>query len=160
MYSVDLNVFEYDDFRMFLKNSVQQLRIQGADFSYRKFSQAAGFTSPNFLILLMKGERNLSDESAAKIAIAFGLEKLAKNFFVSLVKYNQAKTHDDKFILAQELMKLRSKNKLYFIGQNEFEYYSHWTNIAIRELLLINPELCAEQIARRLSPQQKQSDAC
>jgi uncharacterized protein (TIGR02147 family) len=158
VYSVDLNIFEYDDFRKFLKNSVEQLRAQGSDFSYRKFSQLAGFSSPNFLILLMKGERNLSQDSASKIANAFGLEKVAKNFFVSLVKYNQAKTHEDKFILAQELIKLRSKNKLYFIGQNEFEYYSHWINIAIRELLLINSNLTVVEIANQLSPPQKISD--
>lgn len=158
MYSVHLNIFEFDDFRTYLKSSVQLLRDQGSDFSFRKFSATAGFTSPNFLILLMKGERNLSEESALKIAAAFGLEKLEKNFFVSLVKYNQAKNSSEKFLLATELLKLRSKNKLYFIRSNEFEYYSQWINIAIRELLLIEPKIMAAEIAERLSPKQRIQD--
>lgn len=158
MYSVNLKVFEFDDFRNYLKCSVQSLRDQGADFSFRKFSATAGFASPNFLILLIKGERNLSNEGASKIANAFGLENLEKNFFVQLVKYNQAKTSAEKYLLAGELLKLRSKNKLYFIRSSEFEYYSFWINIAIRELVLIEPKITASEIAERLSPQQKFQD--
>ncbi len=163
MYSVDLNIFVFDDFRVYLKRSVQCLRDQsaaglGSEFSFRKFSATAGFTSPNFLILLMKGERNLSEESAVKIAAAFGLEKLQKTFFISLVKYNQAKTSSEKYLLAGELLKLRSKNNLYFIRSSEFEYYSYWINIAIRELILIEPQLTALQMADRLSPKQKLHD--
>lgn len=158
MYSVNLNIFEFDDFRAYLKRSVEILREQGSDFSFRKFSAAAGFTSPNFLILLMKGERNLSKESALKIATTFGLENHQKNFFVSLVQYNQAKDSTEKFNYAQELVKLKSKNQLYFINENQFQYYSHWINIAIRELVQSHPDLRAEQIADRLSPKQRVSD--
>lgn len=106
----------------------------------------------------MIGERNLSKESALKIASTFGLENHQKNFFVSLVQYNQAKDSSEKFTHAQELVKLKSKNQLYFITENQFQYYSQWINIAIREILQIDPTLKPEQICHRLSPSQKLAD--
>lgn len=135
---------------------MEQIRNQKElDFSFRKFSAVAGFSSPNFLILLIKGERNLSAESATKIAAAFGLAQAEKNFFVSLVQYNQAKDSNEKYNWAFELVKLKAKTKLSFISEKQFEYYSHWSNVAIRELLQFQPHLNIEQIAQRLCPAQK-----
>lgn len=156
MYSTNLNIYDYDNFRNFLKDSVEQVRnLIGPEFSYRKFSAVAGFSSPNFLILLIKGERNLSAESATKIATAFGLAQPEKNFFVSLVQYNQAKDSKERYNWAFELVKLKAKTKLTFISEKQFEYYSHWSNVAIRELLQFQPYLTIQQIAQRLSPVQK-----
>lgn len=155
MYSVQLDILGYDNFRVFLKDSVEELRQQKDVFSYRKFSLAAGFSSPNFLILLIKGERNLSEQGAMKIARALGLDSLRRQFFISLVQYNQTSSPTDRFNCAQTLRKLKSKSKLSFIEDAQFDYYTSWTHVAIRECLLIDPCLSEEQIAGRLRPKAK-----
>lgn len=156
MYSTSINIFEYDNFRSFLKDSVAQIRKKyGDEFSYRKFSALAGFASPNFLILLMKGERNLSADGAEKIAKAFGLQGFEKGYFLGLVKFNQAKGSTEKYESAFELVKLKTKTNISILSEQQFTYYSHWSNIAIRELLLFQKNLSSREIACRLCPPQK-----
>jgi uncharacterized protein (TIGR02147 family) len=155
MYSIELDIFQYDNFRVFLKDSVEELRQHKDLFSYRKFSMAAGFSSPNFLILLIKGDRNLSEQGALKIATAFGLENLKQQFFLSLVHYTQASSPSEKFIWAQTLLKIKTKANLSFIEEAQFDYYTSWIHVAIRELLLVHPHLSDEVIASRLCPQVK-----
>ena len=151
-YSNNLDIYKYEDYRSYLKDATESARVVHQDFSFRNFSKSAGFTSPNFLILLMNGKRNLSDDGSKKIAKAFGLKDRDLDFFCSLVQYNQAKDSVQKYSYASELIKLKSLKGLYFIEEAQFSYYSSWINIAIRELLTLDPSLSAEEIAFRLSP--------
>jgi uncharacterized protein (TIGR02147 family) len=155
MYSVQLDVFRYDNFRDYLRDSVEELRQHKDLFSYRKFSSAAGFSSPNFLILLIKGERNLSEQGAMKIAKAFGLDQLRQQFFWNLVQFNQARSPSERFQCAQSLLKIKSKSNLSFIEEDQFDYYTSWRHVAIRELLLLKPGITVEKIASRLRPKVK-----
>ncbi len=158
VYSTNILIFDYDNYRKYLQDVFEDLKKQetsGAPaFSHRKFAKTAGFSSPNFVWLLIKGDRNLSTESALKIAKAFRLTKIETQFFTTLVQYNQAINNQDKFQFASALVQLRSQRGLDSEPDQKFRYYSHWIHIAIRELLLIEPQLEMEQIAKRLSPPQ------
>lgn len=158
MYSITTDIFAYDDFRAFLKDTVAELREQKDLFSYRKFSMAAGFSSPNYLILLIKGERNLSESGAQKIAQVFSLDKHRHQFFLNLVQYNQAKSLSERSNIAQTLLKIKSKSQLHFIEDAQFEYFTSWIHVAIRELLLIDQELDIDSISVRLRPRVKTED--
>lgn len=153
MYSTTCDVFQYHDFRAYLKDAVEDLRLQCVGFSHRNFAKVAGLGSPNFLILLSKGERNLSKRTAAKIAKAFGLDSMQIKFFENLVMYNQAKLADEKISYATEIVKIRSQLGSYQLQCTEFHYYQDWYNIAIKELIEIHPGITADEILNHLSPQ-------
>ncbi len=155
MYSTTLNIYDYDNFRVYLKDAVADVKKIGLDFSYRKFSNLAGFSSPNFLILLIKGERNLSDLSAAQIAKAFGLDQIQAHFFRLLVGFNQSKTITEKSTFAKELAKIKSKLNTYSLAENQFDYYSDWVHAVVRELLILNPRLSTAEISQMIQPRQK-----
>ena len=62
---------DYDDYRAYLSELIDFLRTSKRGFSFRRFSKRAGYQSPNFLKLVIDGQRNLSDDSIAKFAGAF-----------------------------------------------------------------------------------------
>lgn len=157
MYSTAVNVLHYEDFRQYLKAAVEDLRLRG-QFSYRKFSAHAGFSSPNFLLLLIQGERNLSDEGALKLGAAFGLKGLKLNFFKDLVRFNQCTQPAERFEFSQNLLKFKAKLNIHFIEDEKTEYFKKWVHVAIRELLLISPTLTTDEITRRLKPTVKKSE--
>jgi len=65
-------------------------------FSYRYFSRKAGYNSPNFLKLVIDGERNISTDSIERFADALGLTLSERRFFANLVAFNQAETAEEK----------------------------------------------------------------
>jgi uncharacterized protein (TIGR02147 family) len=57
------NIYNFSDYRDFLKDRYRQLKEADSLFSFRYFSKEAGFGSPNYLKLVMDGKRNLSTEA-------------------------------------------------------------------------------------------------
>lgn len=58
-------------------------------YNYSHFSATADIRSPNYLRLVIEGQRNLSEEMAVKFAKAMQLNKEHTDEFVLLVLYNQ-----------------------------------------------------------------------
>ncbi len=84
----------YTEFRKFLKDffeyKVKQNRSAVGGYSYKTFSAAADIKSPNYLKLVIEGERNLSPKTAKKFAKALGLGRNDAEEFELLVLYGQA----------------------------------------------------------------------
>ena len=156
-----VTIFEYDNYRAYLGDLYKLYKETKPHFSYRYFSQKAGFRSPNFLKLVIEGKRNLSPESIEKFANALKLGKKEAEFFRVLVHLNQARTVGEKKIYAEQLMQFRPFRYIHPLRQDQYRYYADWYNIAIRELTML-PEFSEDPawIARRLvppiSPQQAQ----
>ena len=156
-----VTIYEYDNYRAYLGDLYKLYKETKPHFSYRYFSQKAGFRSPNFLKLVIEGKRNLSPESVEKFAHALKLGKKEAEFFRVLVHLNQARTVGQKKIYAEQLMQFRPFRYIHPLRQDQYRYYADWYNIAIRELTTL-PEFSEDPawIARRLvppiSPQQAQ----
>ncbi len=86
----------YSDFRQYLQDFFKfklfEHRNSFSTYSYKTFSAAADIKSPNYLKLIIDGERNLSPETARKFARALGLDREGADEFLLLVEYGQA--HD------------------------------------------------------------------
>ena len=57
--NIPSNIYNFSDYRDFLKDRYRQLKEADPVFSFRHFSKQAGFGSPNYLKLVMDGKRNL-----------------------------------------------------------------------------------------------------
>lgn len=130
-----MQVFEYMDYREYLRNQFDERKSMHAFYSYRLFSQKAGFKSPNFLKLVIDGDRNLTKESVYKVVKAFSLNKREAEYFENLVFLNQSKTLDEKNVYLSRVIRYRSKTDSRMLEESEFEYYSKWYNPVIRELV-------------------------
>lgn len=127
-------IYEYMDYREFLRDFYTSKKYQHSFYSYRLFSQKAGFKSPNFLKLVIDGKRNLTKESVFKFSRAIGLNRGESEYFENMVFLNQSRTLEEKNSYLSRLMKFRIKTDPKKIEESEYEYYSRWYNPVIREL--------------------------
>lgn len=148
-----VSVFEYRDYRAFLRAWYAEAKKSRASYSFRLFAKKAGFQSSNFMMLVMKGKRNLTEESLKKFVVGLGLNKQEEEFFRNLVFFNQAQTHEDKNFYYQRLLQSKKFSQLKPIEKQQYEYYSAWYHPAVRELVVSKEfDGTPSSIARRLSP--------
>jgi uncharacterized protein (TIGR02147 family) len=127
-------VFEYMNFREFLRDFYNAKKSEMPFYSYRLFSQKAGFSSPNVLKLAIDGNRNLTKDSVFRFCKAMNLNKKESEYFEHLVFFNQSSTLEEKNSYLSSMMKYRAKPGAKAIEKNEYSYYSQWFHPVIREL--------------------------
>src|SRR5690606_28781944 len=110
-----IDIFGYMDYRAFLRDFYAEKKASGRGFSFRAFSRRAGLGSPNYLKLVMDGDRNLTPEMAERFAAACGLKGDAATFFCELVGFNQARNtaeRSDRFARLTTYRKYRAAHQL------------------------------------------------
>jgi uncharacterized protein (TIGR02147 family) len=128
-------VFQYIDYRLFLRDYYKEKKATTRHFSYRYFCGKAGISSPVFLKLVMEGKSNISVEMIDKFARALALNKQESRFFKHLVQFNQARTAEEKQDHYAVLVTMSNNVSRYVLGSEQFEYLSKWHNVVIRELV-------------------------
>ncbi|OIP38686.1 MAG: hypothetical protein AUK47_11490 [Deltaproteobacteria bacterium CG2_30_63_29] len=128
------DIYEYLNYRKYLEDYYEAAKTQNPAFSYRYFSRRAGYSSPNFLKLIIKGERNLGDESIPRFAKALGLKGDERRFFRNLVDFEQAKTAEDKNTAYEKVAASTRFRQARRIDHDLFSYLSNWYYPAIREM--------------------------
>ncbi len=148
-----IDLFRYRDYRQFLRDWYAQTKRDRRSFSFRAFSQRAGFRSPNFLKLVMDGDRNLTEESVVKFMNGLNLNKQEQEFFRDLVFFNQSTNHELKDKYYRNMLRSRRLKHLTPIEGKQYEYYSKWYHPVVRELVNATDfDGRAEWIAQRLNP--------
>jgi len=129
------SVYKYLCYRTFLFDYYQWQKKVTVRYSYRAMADTLGFTSPNFLKLVIDGDRNISRESLAKITSGLGLSEKETEYFSYLVFFAQAKNGIDKNYFYGLLISLRSDKGISKVAPEQYEYFSAWYHPAIRELV-------------------------
>lgn len=128
-------------------------------FSYRNFSRLAGFSSPNFLKLVIDGHRNLTSTSIAKIAKGFKLKKPEREYFEILVYMNQAPDHQERDHYYKKIISMRTPKNMKLLQSAQYNYFSKWYLPALRELVMFDgKKLTAQALAEKLFPKVKVKD--
>lgn len=134
--SVSVNLFDYKDYRQFLRDWSAAAKKRRGGFSLRAFSLRAGFAAPNFFKLITDGHRNLTENSLPKFMKGLGLNKQEQEFFRNLVFFNQAETHEKKDYYYRLLLQSRKFNQLKPLERSQYDFYSTWYIPVVRELLV------------------------
>ncbi|MET0282891.1 MAG: TIGR02147 family protein [Polyangiales bacterium] len=147
------DVFDFDDYRAFLRAHYAHKKASGRGFSLRVFSRLAGLTSSNYLKLVMDGDRNLGAEAAERFASACGLEASRASYFVELVALQQAKTQPERERAYEHLRSHRRFRQAHPLDDEYAAYHAHWYVPAVRELAARKDfEADPKWIAARLMP--------
>lgn len=128
------DIYEYLDYRAYLRAYYEAAKAAVPAFSYRYFSRRAGFSSPNYLKLVMDGERNLTADSTRKIIKGLGIDAEAARFFADLVDFAQAEDAERKNAAFERVASSQQFRQARKIDHSMFEYLSHWYIPAIREM--------------------------
>lgn len=106
----------YTDFRAYLKDfyqhKVQIHTSRRGGYTYKVFSAAADIKSPNYLKLVIDGERNLSPKTIKKFAKALNLAKQDAQEFELLVLYGQSLDPLERNSHLRRLNEFRMKNRV------------------------------------------------
>ncbi len=153
------NVFDYMDYRAFLRDVYQENKARNSAYSCRFIAQKVGFKSASFFSQILNGRSNISLSMAARFAAFLKLKRKEIDFFEALVLFNQAKSHEEKKQGFERLMAFRS-SRVRIVGADQYAFYDKWYYTAIRELLHFQPFAGDyEALAKRMSPPIKASEA-
>jgi uncharacterized protein (TIGR02147 family) len=125
------SIFDYLDFRAFLRDWFAARKAEDPRFSRRELSRRAGSSSPGFLTEVMDGDRQLTGPSVAAIARALELSRSETEFFRALVELDQAEDTAARNLAWERITAARGPRRIEGAG---FEYLSNWWYPVVREL--------------------------
>lgn len=153
------SVFEYVDYRAFLRDHFEVSKATNANYSHRFFARRAGLSSSNFLKLVMDGKRNLGPTTIEKFVKALKLPPDEAAFFADLVALDQAQTVADKNRAFERVAANRRFRVARRLEGPLFKYLTHWYYPAVRELagrpdFRDDPAWVAEQLMPKINLRQ------
>lgn len=155
------DLFEYTDYRAYLRDVFAHDKAQRPGFSHRFFAARAGFSASNFLSLVMQGKRNLGPEGIRRVAQGLSLGRGERDFFENLVLMNQAETEEARNHYYGRLARSPHYRSAKRFEREQFEAYSTWYTLPIRELASVkgfrpDPEWIAHTLRPAIKPAQAQ----
>ncbi len=129
------SVFDFVDFRLFLKD--YQARRQAADKSFTRSRFCRELGLPNtrsFFNDIVKGTRPLSKTSVERFVSVMGMNENEAQYFRVLVDFNQSAHPRERELLFDQLVSLNS-TPARVINPDEYEFYRHWHHTTIFSLL-------------------------
>lgn len=158
-----MSIFEYSDYRSFMKELFQRMPKQGYGQAY-KLARFLGVHT-TLVSQVLKKHKTFTLEQASTTAEFLGLNDLESEYFLSLVQIDRAGNEALRKILKRQLSGLRKKaadlsNRLSprstLRDELRATFYSDWTYSAVRQLTAIPTFDNIEDIAARLSLPRKQ----
>jgi uncharacterized protein (TIGR02147 family) len=148
----NVNIFEYSDYRVFLKDYYESNKQNNPQFTYRYIAKSVGFKSAGHFTQILKGLINLSASMASNFAEFLKFGKKESEYFEFLVRFNQAKTHAEKKRCFERMLKF-DELKIDTISSDQYEYFENWYYVAIREVLAYYPfNGNFTELAKKLNP--------
>jgi uncharacterized protein (TIGR02147 family) len=148
-----LNIYGYIDYRKYLKDYYELQKKQTRYFSYRYFSNKAGFSSHNVLKQVISGERNIAYNSIGKFCSALNFSSRECDYFRLLVLFGQSKVESEKNELFKEMSQYKKSSKVKKLSELQFQMYSEWHHAVIREMItFIDVKDNYDIIAKLFSP--------
>lgn len=135
-----MSIFEYEDYRNYLKDFYEAQKAKNPHFSFRSFAQKAKLTSPNYLKLVIDRKRRITDKNLNHFIRGLGLKAAEAAYFTNLIFYQEAKSKEAKETYLSELMRIRNREmraaKL-LTEEQHAQVLGDWVNWAVREMVLL-----------------------
>jgi uncharacterized protein (TIGR02147 family) len=126
-------IFTYTNYRSALKDFFEEQKAAHG-YTYRDFSMAAGMNSSSWLMHLIRGTKNLSFETADRVAKVLSLGSHEREYFHLLVDFTQARESDEKDRYYRQMLELKKRLKLVHISEKYYDYYTKWYHPVVRSL--------------------------
>jgi uncharacterized protein (TIGR02147 family) len=147
------DIYQYLDFRRYLKDYYENHKARNPAFSYGSFSRLAGIKSKGLLHDILSGRKSLSKGSAFRLAEAMKLDEKAFAYFQTLVDYGQTEDLKEKSYFFRKLREGSPASPLRKLRDDGYEFYSQWYYHTLRELMpLIRFNGDFETLGRMLDP--------
>jgi uncharacterized protein (TIGR02147 family) len=128
------SIVHYTSFRAFLKDYYEEKKASEG-YTYRDFSKSAGMNSSSWLLHLIKGTKNLSNNSIGKVAKTLGLTGSEAEYFEVLVHFTQAKDTNTSDYFYRKMLACRKSLNCARLSEDQYDYYKKWYHPVIRSLV-------------------------
>jgi len=146
------DLFEYSDFRTYLRDAYAARKAENPAFSHRYIAQKAGFGSSGAFARILDGSRRLTMDAAVGIARIFRFNRAEKAYFEHLVLHNQSDGEAERRFFLEKLAEVR-KSRVQEMRDSQLRLFEDWRHIAVRELLdLVEHRDDTAKLANLLSP--------
>jgi len=133
-----IDIFNYSDPKKYIKDFLTFKKSVHRKYNYQFFASKAGIKSPAHFSLILASKSRISTKLIPKICTAFELKKNESKYFETLVFFDQAKSHEIRVKYFEKLLKLNHL-KTKDLKKSQYEIFSKWYFIAIRELIDVMP---------------------
>jgi uncharacterized protein (TIGR02147 family) len=133
------DLFDYLDYRAFLRDYFDSRKATLDSWSYQSFAEQLGFKAKDFLFRVIKGKKNLSQASILQMSQGLGLNGIQTQYFDTLVKCNQSRDIGQRNLFFNLLNTIKTQGRTTHpaqrLRQDQFQFYSKWYHSAIRSLI-------------------------
>jgi uncharacterized protein (TIGR02147 family) len=126
-------VFEYLDYRTYLKDFYEDRKGRQGFFSYRYFGDKVGI-DPSYLLKVMLKLRHLSEKSIPRICAFFGLAGTEAEYFATLVCFVKARSQSESKMLFEKLLSIRYVKSRRLV-EEQYEYFRTWYHPVVRAVI-------------------------
>lgn len=133
-----VNIFNYSNYRLFIKDSYEENKRINPHFSYRYIAQKVGFKSAGHLTQIIKGNANISSHLTSRFCKFLKLKKREIEYFELLVNFDQAKTQEEKRHYFERIVNFKEISAK-VLSPDQYEFYQKWYYAVIRDILSIYP---------------------
>jgi uncharacterized protein (TIGR02147 family) len=127
------DVFNYYDYREFLKDYFEDQKKNHPFFSYRYVAHKVGVDASN-IVKIIQGKRNLSHSGVKKFTEFLKFNSRQAEYFEILIRFNRAKSDKDIKLLFERLLSIKDITPKY-VEENKYKFYQKWYYTAVAALL-------------------------
>lgn len=140
------NVFDYNNFRTFLKDELERRSLRNPSYSLRAFARDLELSFSR-LSEILNSKEGISIASAQKISKALRLSDTEQDFFINLILAKHSRNPHMKKKSIDKLKKLRSARKFLKMSPDFDGILSRWYYLLLIEILCLNAGYTNAQIA-------------
>lgn len=128
-----ISVFDYLDYRQFLRDFYVQQKKTNTFFSYRYIGNKVGMDS-SFLIKVLQGHLHVAEDRIEKFHKICNFNDKEAAYFEALVHFNKAKSEKESKLYFEKMLSI-NKAKSDKITENQYEFFQKWYYSAVWALL-------------------------
>jgi len=128
-----MDVFDFLDYRAYLKAHYDRQKQVNAAYSYRYIGQRVGLDA-GYVVKVFQGKYHIAENSIPLFIKLCKLGGRQAEYFHTLVHFGKAKTGKQEKLLFERLLSLKSV-KSRRVEESQYEFYRKWYYAAVRSLL-------------------------
>jgi len=143
-------VLQHSNYRAFLRATLADRQKKNGAYSMRAYAKHLGVTQ-SAVSQILSGKKNLSAETALKMAGRLELAELEAEYFCLLTQLETAKTPALKETVIKRLNSLNPQKPIHELSLEFFRVISDWYHLAIRNMTEMDGVILSPKfISRRL----------
>ncbi|MCX7727471.1 MAG: TIGR02147 family protein [Chitinispirillaceae bacterium] len=132
-----VKIFDYLDYREYLRDYYKEVKREKPFFSYRFIGRKVGMDS-SYVIKVMQGNLHISPKKINEFIKLLGLKEKEAEYFETLVHFGRAKTEKERKMYFERIFSI-SSGKAQTLEPHQYEFFQKWYYSAIWSIINCKP---------------------